>query len=68
MRYTVQTPVLDIFIISILTAGIFVFSVGLNTLSSASSQEQELKQQEITLTVMLDDQGGSSTTVIENVI
>jgi hypothetical protein len=29
----------------------------LNTLPSASSQEQELKQHEITLTVMLDDQG-----------
>jgi ABC-type glycerol-3-phosphate transport system substrate-binding protein len=50
-------PVLNIFIISILTAGIFVSSLGLNTLSPALSQEQESKQQEVILTVMVDDQG-----------
>ena len=50
-------PVLNIFIISILTAAIFVSSLGLNTLSPALSQEQESKQQEVILTVMVDDQG-----------
>jgi len=50
-------PVLNIFIISILTAGVFVSSLGLNTLSPALSQEQESKQQEVILTVMVDDQG-----------
>jgi multiple sugar transport system substrate-binding protein len=44
-------------IISILTVSIFLSSAGLNTLSPASSQEQISKQQEIILTVMLDDQG-----------
>jgi hypothetical protein len=54
-------------IISILTASIFLSSVGLNTLSPASSQEQISKQQEVILTVMLDDQGRSAK-AIENVI
>jgi hypothetical protein len=50
-------PILNIFIISILTAAIFVSSLGLNTLTPALSQEQESKQQEVILTVMVDDQG-----------
>jgi hypothetical protein len=49
----------NIFIISILTASIFISSVGLNTLPTALSQEQESKrqQQQVTLRIMLDDQG-----------
>ena len=50
-------PVLDIFIVLILTASIFVSSVDLTTLFPALSQEQESNQQEVTLTIMLDDQG-----------
>ena len=50
-------PVLDIFIVLILTASIFVSSVDLTTLLPALSQEQESNQQEVTLTIMLDDQG-----------
>ena len=50
-------PVLDIFIVLILTASIFVSSVDLTTFPPALSQEQESNQQEDTLTIMLDDQG-----------
>ena len=50
-------PVLDIFIVLILTASIFVSSVDLTTLLPALAQEQESNQQEVTLTIMLDDQG-----------
>jgi multiple sugar transport system substrate-binding protein len=45
------------FIIFIITASFFVSSAGLDSLSPVLSQEQKLNQQEITLTVMLDDQG-----------
>jgi multiple sugar transport system substrate-binding protein len=50
-------PVLDIFIVLILTASIFVSSVDSTTFPPALSQEQESNQQEDTLTIMLDDQG-----------
>jgi multiple sugar transport system substrate-binding protein len=50
-------PALVIFIIFIITASLFVSSAGLDSLSPVLSQEQKPNQQEITLMVMLDDQG-----------
>jgi multiple sugar transport system substrate-binding protein len=50
-------PALVMFIIFTITASFFVSSAGLDSLSPVLSQEQKPNQQEITLTVMLDDQG-----------
>ena len=50
-------PLFGIFIVLILTGVILEPSVGLTTLPPALSQERESNQQEVTLTIMLDDQG-----------
>src|SRR5919108_4412223 len=55
MKYMLS--LFGIFIVLILTGIILISSVGLTILPSALSQDQESNQQEVTLTIMLDDQG-----------